>query len=118
MTACTVVGPSAIHSGRSAYNETITRTNNQQMLKVVIENRHGEPGGMLAVASVTANVRIATAAGLEAGIGSSSGYSGNLVPFSAGILYEENPTISYVPVVGVAYAHRMMSPMALQGWPN
>ena len=115
MTACAVVGPASINTGRGAYNEAITSTNNQQVLKIIIENRYGEPGGMLAVASVTANVRIATSSGIEAGFGSDSNYNGNLVPFGAGILYEENPTISYVPVAGAKYAHRMMSPTDLTG---
>jgi len=115
MTGCTVVGPNAIQTGRGAYNESITRTNNQQMLKIILGTRYGEPGGMIAVASITANVSVTASSGIEAGVGSSSKYNGNLVPFSAGVVYEENPTISYVPVVGAAYAHRVMSPMNLTG---
>ena len=36
--ACTVVGPKAVMSGRMAYNEAINETNNQQMLKVFVNN--------------------------------------------------------------------------------
>jgi len=113
LTGCTVVGPAAIHSGRLAYNEAIIETDNQQMLLVVVRNRYGERSNLLAVASVTANVRVATSAGIEAGVGDSDNYSGNLVPFSAGLVYEENPTISYTPVGGEQYARQLMSPVSV-----
>lgn len=113
LTGCTVVGPAAVHSGRLAYNEAIIETDNQQMLLVVVRNRYGERSNLLAVASVTANVRVATNAGIEVGVGNSDNYSGNLVPFSAGFIYEENPTISYTPVGGEKYAHQMMSPVSV-----
>jgi hypothetical protein len=113
LTGCTVVGPSAIRSGRLTYNEAITETNNQQMLMTIIRNRYLEQGSLLAVASVTANVRVATETGVQLGFGDSDNYAGNLVPFSASAIYEENPTISYVPVAGEQYLHQLMSPLPL-----
>jgi hypothetical protein len=53
MGGCTVVGPTAVHQGRLAYNEAIIETDNQQMLMVVVRNRYGERSNLLAVASVT-----------------------------------------------------------------
>lgn len=47
------------------------------------------------------------------GIGPSSNYSGNLVPLSLGIAYEENPTIAYSVVQGERYAKAMLSPVGL-----
>jgi hypothetical protein len=41
------------------------------------------------------------------------------VPFSAGAIYEENPTISYIPVEGEKYATQLFSPMPVKyrdGW--
>jgi len=113
LSGCTVVGPAAIHSGRLAYNEAIVETDNQQMLLVVVHNRYGQRSNLLAVASVTANVRVVTSAGIEAGVGDSDNYAGNLVPFSAGMIYEENPTISYTPVGGEQYSRQMMSPVSV-----
>jgi len=111
LAGCTVVGPTAIRSGRLAYNEAITETDNQQLLMAVIHNRYEERGSLLAVASVTANVRVATSTGVQLGFGDNDNYTGNLVPFSAGAVYEENPTISYTPVEGEKYATQMFSPM-------
>lgn len=67
---CTVVGPTAISSGRLVYNEAITATDNQQILMVLVHNRYGERGHLLNVASVTANVSVTTSAGVQAGFGS------------------------------------------------
>jgi hypothetical protein len=111
LTSCTVVGPGAVGSGRLAYNEAIIETDNQQMLLAIVRNRYGERNNLLAVSSVTANVRVTTNTGIEAGLGSSENFVGNLVPFRAGVIYEENPTISYTPVAGEKYAHQLMSPV-------
>jgi hypothetical protein len=114
LVGCTVVGPAAISSGRLAYNEAITTTDNQQMLMILIQNRYGERGHLLTVASVTANVSVTTSAGVQAGFGSTSDYRGNLVPFTGSVVYEENPTISYVPVSGEKYLSQLTSPISLQ----
>ena len=111
LSGCAVVGPKAIKSGRLSYNESISQTNDQQMLMMVLRNRYEEGGGLLAVSSVTANVRIVTSVGVQAGVGNDSNYSGNLVPLSAGASYEENPIISYSPVEGEKYLQQIMSPV-------
>jgi hypothetical protein len=113
LAGCTVVGPSAIRSGRLAYNDAITETNNQQILKIIIQDRYEEKGHLLSVASVTANVRVTSSAGIQAGFGDGDNYDGNLVPFSGGFIYEENPTISYTPVAGETYLRQVMSPLPL-----
>ena len=113
LNGCAVIGPSSIHSGRLTYNEAISETNNQQMLMFLIHNRYAEGGNMLAVASVTANVRVRVGTAIQAGLGDSDSYAGNLVPFTASAVYEENPTISYVPVEGEQYLHKMTSPVPL-----
>jgi len=79
LSGCTVVGPTAVHSGRLAYNEAIIKTDNQQMLMLVVRNRYGERSNLLAVSSVTANVSVTANAGVELDIGDNDNYSGNLV---------------------------------------
>lgn len=110
---CTTVGPSAINSGRLSYNEAIAQTNNQQMLMAVLKNRYEETGNLLAVASVTANVRVTSSTGIQLGFGDAADYAGNLVPFGAGVVYEENPTISYIPVAGAHYTRQIFSPVPI-----
>jgi len=111
MVGCNVVGPSSIRSGRLAYNKVIAETDSQQMLLAVIRTRYEESGSLLAVASVTANFRVTTSTTIQLGFGNDDNYAGNLVPFGAGAIYEENPTISYRPVAGEKYVRQLMSPI-------
>jgi hypothetical protein len=113
LVGCTTVGPPAVRSGRLAYNAAINETNNQQMLMVIVRNRYQESGSLLAVSSIAANVRITTRAGVELGFGDETNYGGNLVPFSAGVIYEDNPTISYTPVAGARYARQLFAPVSI-----
>jgi hypothetical protein len=111
LAGCSVMGPAAIRSGRLAYNDAISETDNQQLLMEILHNRYEERGSLLAVASVTANVSVTTSAGIELGFGDNDNYAGNLVPFGAQAVYEENPTISYTPVQGDKYSRQLMSPL-------
>ena len=113
LAGCSVVGPKAVLSGRMAYIEAINETNNQQLLMAFVHNRYEESNTLLAVSSVTANVSVSSRATIQAGFGDSDNYDGNLVPFSGGFLYEENPTISYTPVAGEAYLNQLTSPLPL-----
>jgi len=110
---CTVVGPRAISSGRLTYSEAIGVTNNQQILMAVVRNRYSQASAMLAVSSVTANVKVSASAGVQVGVGDGDNYRGNLVPFSAGGVYEENPTISYSPVAGSEYMRGFTAPFSI-----
>jgi hypothetical protein len=113
LAGCAVVGPPSIRNGRSVYNDAINDTNNQQMLMVVIRERYSENSSLLAVSNVTANVSVSTSAGFQFGFGNESNYTGNLIPFSAGTVYEENPTVSYTPVEGQMYLRQLTSPVSL-----
>ena len=110
---CAQSGPRLIRDGRLAYNSAITDTQNEQILLAVVRSRYGEPSTLLDVASVTANIRVGASGSVEIGVGDGDNYEGNLVPFSAGGSYEENPTISYVPVAGSHYRRQFMSPLPI-----
>ena len=110
---CAILGPASIRGSRSAYNDAIVATNNQQVLAMMVRMRYGESSGLLAVSSVTANLNIQAAIGSEFGVGAESNYEGNLTPLRAGIAYEENPTISYTPVQGEKYLRQFLSPLPI-----
>jgi len=110
---CAVVGPASIRGSRMAYNEAIVATNDQQVLAMIVRMRYGESNGLLAVSSVTASMRIEANASGEVGIGPGRNYAGNLVPLSIGGAYEENPTISYVPVQGEKYLRQVLAPLPI-----
>ena len=113
LAGCAVVGPPSIRNGRSVYNDAINDTNNQQLLMVIIRERYSENSSLLAVSSVTANVSVSTSTGIQFGFGNEGNYSGNLVPFSASAVYEENPTVSYTPVEGQKYLRQLTTPVSL-----
>ena len=113
LSGCAVAGPRSISAGRADYNEALNRTEDEQMLLAIVKGRYGETSSLLAVSGVAANVRFSTSAGIQAGFGRESNYSGSLVPFSGGLAYEENPTITYVPVQGERYLRQLLSPVPL-----
>jgi len=113
---CVTVGPNSVLAGRGAYSEVINKTEDEQLLNAIVRTRYDETFGMIQVAAITANLRFRAGAGTEIGIGDSENYAGNLVPLSAGVGYEENPTISYVPLSGEDYMRRVMTAVSLEEW--
>ena len=63
---CALVGPQSISAGRGVYAEVINRTEDEQILNVIVRMRYDETFSMLSVASVTANLSFSTRAGLAA----------------------------------------------------
>jgi hypothetical protein len=84
--------------GRADYNEARNKTEDEKMLLSIVKGRHGKTFSLPAVSGVDANVRFRTNAGVEVGFGPTYNYDGNLSPFSGGLAYEKNPTITYTPV--------------------
>ena len=110
---CSIVGPTAISMGRADYNDAINKTEDEQLLLAIIRGRYGETNSLMAVSGIAANIRFGSRAGGEVGIGPSASYNGRLIPFSAGVIYEENPTITYVPVHGERYLRQVLAPIPL-----
>jgi hypothetical protein len=113
LAGCIVTGPATLRGGRPVYNDAIVATNNEQVLAMIVRMRYLEPSGLLAVTSVTSNVRLGTEAAAQFGIGPESSFEGNLVPLGAAVAYEENPTITYTPVQDETYLREVLSPIPL-----
>jgi len=113
LAGCAVVGPSSISMGRASYNEAINKTEDEQLLMSIVRSRYGELYSLLAVTGVAANVRFSSSAGVNLGFGDSDDYAGNLVPFSGGVIYEENPTITYAPIQSEQFFRQMLTPIQL-----
>jgi hypothetical protein len=111
-----VVGPTSIAVGRGVYNEVINRTEDEQLLNMIVHDRYDETYGMLAVASVTANIRASARLSTQWGLSRSvkEDYASELVPLDTGVAYEENPTISYVPLGGEQFMQRLLSPLTIE----
>ena len=114
LAGCQTLGPAALGAGRGAYNEVIARTSSEQTLNLIVRLRYSDPIGLLAVSSVTASLKFSTQAKGEAGFGSPASYAGALVPFSAGVTYEDSPLISYAPVDAQAFLREWLAPVTLE----
>ena len=110
---CSVVGSNSISMGRASYNEAINKTEDEQLLASIVRSRYGELYSLLAVTGVAANVRFRSSAGVNLGFGDSEDYVGNLIPFSGGVIYEENPTITYAPIQSEQFYRQMLTPIPL-----
>jgi hypothetical protein len=108
---CAVIGPSSLSRGRGAYAEVIAETNVEQSLATLVRMRYGAPLSLLAVSSITAQVRFSANTRAEFGIGPDANFAGALVPLSGGVAYDENPTISYLPVQGDKHLRQLLSPI-------
>src|SRR5262245_30314434 len=114
LAGCQILGPAALSAGRGAYNEVIARTSSEQTLSLIVLWRYSDPICLLAVASVTASLKFSTQAKGEAGFGAPASYAGALVPFSAGVSYEDSPLISYAPVDAQAFLREWLAPVSLE----
>jgi len=115
LTGCTQIGPSLLSNGRAAYNQSIIESGDRQILAMITRMRYGETAGMLAVNSVTANIRVTAAANADfQAWGSNAEVAGNLNPLQTGLAYEENPTISYTPIDGAEYVRALLSPIPIE----
>ena len=114
LAGCQTLGPAALDVGRGAYNEVIARTSSEQTLGLIVRLRYSDPIGLLMVSSVTAGLKFSAQATGQAGFGPRANYAGNLVPFSAGMGYEDSPTISYTPVDGQAFLREWLAPVTLE----
>src|SRR5262247_2919700 len=114
LAGCQTLGPAALRAGRGAYNDVIARTSSEQTLGLIVRLRYADPIGLLAVSSVTAGLKFSAEAKSEVGFGPRANYAGQLVPFSAGIGYEDSPTIAYTPVDGEAFLREWLSPVTME----
>ena len=114
LSGCQMLGPTALGVGRGAYNDVIARTGSEQTLGLIVRLRYSDPIGLLAVSSVTAGLKFSAQAESEVGFGPHRNYAGNLVPFSAGVGYEDSPTISYTPVNGEAFLREWLAPITME----
>ncbi|NJD25363.1 MAG: hypothetical protein FIB06_08135 [Betaproteobacteria bacterium] len=110
---CATLGPEVLRAGRPAYNDAILATSDEQLLQNIIRLRFGDSIGFLSVSSVTANVSLSASGSVNAGVGPSGNFAGNLVPFAGTIATEQNPTLSYVPVGGDALLRMFSSEITL-----
>ncbi|MFZ4673970.1 MAG: hypothetical protein ACOYL1_06485 [Chlamydiia bacterium] len=98
-------------AGRSAYNNLIQETNNEQMLLNLVRLRYGDFPFFLDVASVTSQFSESTRASAMIPI---PGFN-NENPFTMGgeLVWQNVPTIQYAPLEGADFIRHIMKPIDL-----
>jgi len=120
---CSSQGPNRVPPDRFNYNEAIASSSREQMLLNMLRLRYLEEPSFLAVGSVTTQYTYEASGEVAA---STTGAGLDLLRGTAGGVYVERPTITYTPIVGEDFSHRLMSRVPLEfffalgqaGWPT
>ncbi len=98
--------------GRTAYNVTIQSTNAEQMLLNMVRLRYADIPFFLDVASITTQSTFRSELSPTFPI---PGFNQeNPVQVGTGVMWQDQPTITYTPLEGSAFASRMLRPIDLQ----
>ncbi len=122
---CGAMGPASVKNERGRYNQAVSHTGSEQMLMNLVKLKYRDSPTFLQVSSISTSRQWGTTAGVNVPIGDSIYSAGNLVPLSAGTTYTENPTVTYVPLMGEAFVRQMLTPIPIEtlillfqaGWP-
>ena len=126
LTGCTAQGPKNVTGDRFNYTEAISESSTRQMLTNLVRLRYLRFPTFLSVSSVITNYtyRGDVAVGGQTGVGGSV-VGESFVGGGANLTYSERPTITYTPLSGEAFTHRMVRPIPVEaisslgqsGWP-
>jgi hypothetical protein len=112
LNGCATVGPKSIRDGRFDYNRAIIDTRNEQMLANLVRMRYRDPPFFLEVSSVSTQYVFGGSAAAGARLGNTGAESRANV--GAGAAYEERPTVTYLPLKGDEFVHRLLSPVEME----
>lgn len=108
MVGCANLGPAAIRAGRTEYNIALGATRDEQLLLNIVRLRYRDPVFFLKTVQLTTQFLFSPE--LEA--------SASLVPgadlygLRGSYLYEEKPTVSYVPLSGQEFVEQVLTPVS------
>lgn len=108
--ACTTgLGPHAVRADRPDYNQQIVKSADAEMLLNLVRLRYDDTPLFLELGAIVSqygiNASIAATGSVEGTTGTGTG--------GATLGYTENPTVTYSPLTGDAFAERMLSPIPL-----
>ena len=112
LSGCQSVGPDAIRSAHPSYNESIVKTNSEQLLLNIVRLKYCETPYFLEVGNVVENRKSTARLGFS-GTGLKNHHEYNL---QAGVAYAEffqNPTITFSPLRGEQFTKSMATPISM-----
>jgi hypothetical protein len=128
LSGCTAQGPKNLPEDRFNYTEAISESSTRQMLTNLVRLRYLRFPTFLSVSSVITNYKYRGDAGVKGQAALSESPvegAGSFVSGSANLTYSESPTITYTPLSGEGFTHRMVRPIPIEaisylgqsGWP-
>jgi len=114
LTSCaTRLGPASIKQAHRPYNDSVIETLNEQLLLNLVRLKYRDNPYFIEVSSITAQQ------GFEGSLG-----AGGFMPFlgnkvrdiggTSGVLYTDNPTITFQPLQGEDFLNKLMAPIPLE----
>ncbi len=121
ISGCSSVGPPTLDRDRLDYSNAITSSWQRQMLLNIVKLRYGDTPFFLEVSSVINQYTVEASGGIAVTPGGRQ--DDNLI--GAGGSYTDRPTVTYVPLSGEAFSHRLLTPVSpvslfalvQAGWP-
>ncbi|HBP23206.1 MAG TPA: hypothetical protein DEA08_36210 [Planctomycetes bacterium] len=108
---CNLSGPTALSSGRLAYNEVIQATEMEQLLLNLVRLRYVEPPVFLQIGGVTAQYELKGIMGLSADVPNRQSAAGTVFKPKLEASYAEKPTVSLSPLQGANFAESFYAPI-------
>lgn len=118
LVSCASIGPSRINADRMPWNDAISNTESEQLLRNIVRLRYLESVSFLTISSVTSsytlNPSLSSSLSLSgtASQGQSSETSRGL-SLNPSVSYSDSPTISYMPVASTDFIQQMLMPIRL-----
>lgn len=112
LSGCVNFGPRAMQAGRADYNTVLRDTADEQLLANLVRLRYRDRPYFLEVSAVTTQFSFTPQLSASAALGPSNIDQEGVAGASIG--YSEQPTISYVPLQGDDFAHRILTPISLE----
>lgn len=109
LVGCNLSGPTALSSGRLAYNEVIQATEMEQLLLNLVRLRYVEPPVFLQIGGVTAQYELKGIMGLSADVPNRA--AGTVFKPKIEASYAEKPTVSLSPLQGKNFAESFYAPI-------
>jgi hypothetical protein len=128
LTGCTAQGHKNVPEDRFNYTEAISESSTRQMLSNLVRLRYLRFPTFLSVSSVITSYTYRGDVGVRGQAGLENPPvqgAGSLIGGSANLTYSERPTITYIPLTGEGFTHRMVRPIPMgaisslgqSGWP-
>ena len=110
LSACNAAGPRAVRTARTAYNQAVVDTWNEQLLLNLVRLRYRDTPFFLEVSSVSTQYSLGASAVAGGRVGDGDG--GADVGLGGG--WSESPTITYAPLSGEKFVSQLLAPIPLE----